>query len=365
MRIVRSLEGRARLAIAAGFQLGARPAALPPMQRDLFRALTHQAFADVLEQSARAGCQGFVLGQGLFAETPPSLEDARAAMAPLGIARRRGMTVVAISDPSRQVSDGTDFLADVGLVDTLLTAHGSGAVVAPVADLQIGLVTGGALAAGGDADLVIEVSTGESQSAGRSLPAGSADLVVDTGADRAPPDRLDDVPIVATGWAGPSLDRRAEPGFVILDIDPAVGATPSFVPTEVLRPARLSFASPRSGSEVANLIAPALGTAGILDVELHGQMSRAAWHELDPPRLVEQAASAGTLLRFAIDELHVADSQHHANVSTRSSFLVNARRVSERLLASAADDNERALVAAARAHVAEIARRREPTKAVT
>ena len=94
-------------------------------------------------------------------------------------------------------------------------------------------------------------------------------------------------------------------------------------------------------------------------------MSRAAWHELDPPRLIEEAASAGTLLRFAIDELHVADTQQPASASTRSSFLVNARRVSERLLAAADDDDERALVTAARAHVAEIARRREPAKVVS
>lgn len=365
VRIVRSLEGRARLAVAAGFQLGACPAALPPVQRDLFSALTHRAFVDVLEQSARAGCQGLICGQGLFAESPPSLENVRAAMASLRIARRAGMTVVAIGEPPGLASDGTDFLADVGLVDALLTAQAPDSVVVPVADFQIGLVTGGAIADGDAADLVIEISTGEGQPGGLSLPAGSADLVVDTCADRASLERLGDVPTVATGWAGPSLERRTEPGFVILDIDPSTGATPSFVPTEVLRPARLSFASPRSGSEVANLIAPELGTVGILDVELHGQMSRAAWHEVDPPRLIEEAASAGTLLRFAIDELQVADAQQPASASTRSSFLVNARRVSERLLAAADDDDERALVTAARAHVADIARRRESAKVVS
>ena len=359
MRIVRSREGRARLAVAAGFQLGARPAALPSSQRDLFSALTHRAFAEVLEHSARSGCHAFVCGQGLFAESPPSLDNVRAAMAPIGSARRAGTTVIAIGEPPGPASDGTDFLAEVGLVDALLPAQAPGSVVVPVANLQIGLVTGGAFADSEAADLTIEIFTGAGET------AGSADLVVDTRAAASPSDRLDDVPIVSTGWAGPSLERRAESGFVILDIDPAVGATPSFVPTEILRPARLSFDSPRSSGEVADLIASELGTSSILDVELHGQISRGVWHELDPPGLIERAAATGTLLRFAIDELEVADSPHHASASTRSSFLVNARRVSERLLADAADDDERELVAAARAHVAEIARRRELTKAVS
>ncbi len=365
MRIVRSRESRARLAIAAGFQLGARPAALSSVQRDLFSTLTHRAFAEVLEQSARAGCQGFVCGPGLFAESPPSLDNVRAAMAPLGLARRAGMTLIATGEPPGPVSDGTDFLAEVGLVDALLPAQAPGSVVVPLANLQVGLVTGSAMADGDAADLMIEIFTGEGELAGSPLPAGSADLVVDTRAGASAWERLDDVPVVTTGWAGPSLERRAEPGFVILDIDAAVGATPSFLPTETLRPARLSFDSPRSAGEVESLVASELGTAAILDVELHGQMSRAAWHDLDPPRLVDQAAAAGTLLRFGIDELRVADAPQHASATARSSFLVNARRVSERLLAAAADDDERALVAAARAHVAEIARRREPTKAVS
>ena len=104
---------------------------------------------------------------------------------------------------------------------------------------------------------------------------------------------------------------------------------------------------------------------GILDVELHGRMSRAAWQELDPPSLMQRAASAGTLLRFAIDQLVVNDSPIAADALARSSFLVNTRRVSERLLAAAGDDNPRELIAAARARVVEIARRREPTKAMS
>ena len=365
MRIVRSSEGRARLAVAAGFQLGARPAALPPSQRDLFSALTHRAFAGVLEQAAHARCQAFVCGQGLFAESPPSLENVRAAMAPLGSARHAGMTVVATGQPPGPTTDGTGFLAEVGLVDAVLSSQASESVVVSVAGLQIGLGTGGAVANSDAADLTIEIATGESEAAGPVPPAGLADVVIDTRAAGAGSDRVDDVLVVATGWAGLSLERRAEPGFVILDIDPASGVIPSFVPTEVLRPARLVIDSPHSASEVANLIAPELGTAGILDIELRGRMSRTAWHELDPSSLIDRAASAGTLLRFVIDQLVVNDSPNAAGELARSSFLVNARRASERILAAASDDNDREIITAARARVVEIARRREPTKAVS
>lgn len=365
VRIVRSVESRARLAVATGFQLGARPAALSPSQRDLFSALTHRAFADVLEQTAQAGCQAFVCGPGLFAESPPSLENVRAAMAPLGSARRAGMTVVATGEPPGPATDGTDFLAEVGLVAEVLSAQAPGSVVVSVANLQIGLVTGDTVANIDAADLTIEIATGEGEAAGPASLAGFADVVIDTRAARVGSDRLDDVPVVLTGWAGPSLEQHAEPGFVILDIDPVAGVIPSFVPTEVLRPTRLKIDSPQSGGEVANSIAPELGMAGILDVELHGRISRAAWHELDPPEMIERAASAGTLLRFAIDQLAVDDSPNETSELARSSFLVNARRAGERLLATAEDDKQQELVAAARARVVEIARRREPTKAMS
>lgn len=365
MRIVRSPEGRARLAIAAGFQLGARPAALPPSQRDLFSALTHRAFASVLEQAARARCQAFIGGHGLFAESPPSLDNVRAAMVPLGSARRAGITVVATGEPPGPATDGSDFLAEVGLVDAVLSSQASGSVVLSVAGLQIGLVTGHPVAHSAAADLTIEIATGEGETVGPVPPTGLADVVIDTRAAVAGSDRVDDVLVVATGWAGLSLDRRAESGFVILEIDSANGVVPSFVPTEVLRPARLVIDSPTSGGEIANLIAPELGTAGILDVELHGRMPRAAWHELDPSSLIERATSAGTLLRFLIDELVIEDLPNSAGALARSSLLVNVRRASERLLAAAGDDNHRELIAAARGRVVEIARRREPTKAMS
>ena len=285
-------------------------------------------------------------------------------MAPLGSARRAGMTVVATGEPPSLATDGTDFLAEVGLVDAVLGAQAPGSLVMPVADLQIGLGTGGAVA-NSVADLTIEIATGQGEVAGPVPAAGIADVVIDTWTTNAGSDRVDDVLVVATGWAGLSMERRTEPGFVILDIDPASGVIPSFVPTEVLRPARLVIESPQSGGEVANLIAPELGAAGILDVELHGRMPRAAWHELDPSSLIERAASAGTLLRFTIDQFVVNDSPNAAGDLARSSFLVNARRASERLLAAAGDDNHREIIAAARARVVEIARRREPTKAMS
>ena len=364
MRIVRSVEGRTRLAVAAGFQLGARPATLSPSQRDLFSALTHRAFADVLEQTAQAGCQAFVCGPGLFAESPPSLEDVRAAMAPLGSARRAGMTVVATGELPSLATDGTDFLAEVGLVDAVLSTQAPGSVVVSVAGLQIGLVTGGAVASSDAADLTIEIAAGEGEAAGPASPAGFVDMVIDTRAAGVRSDRLDDVPVVATGWAGPSIQPGPEPGFVILDIDPAAGLIPSFAPTRVLQPARLEIDSPRSGGEVASLIAAELGAASVLDVELIGRIPRTAWHELDPEALIDRAASSGTLLRLAIDHLKVGESPKTAGALSRSSFLVNARRVSERLLAAATDDSEREMIAAARARVVEIARRREPTKVV-
>ena len=365
VRIVGSIEGRARLAVAAGFQLGAHPAVLPPSQRDLYGALAHRAFAGVLEQSARAGCQALVCGDGLFAQSSPSLEIVRAAMGPLRSARRAGMTVVATGAPPGPGTDGTDFLAEVGFVDAVLSAQASGPTVVSVANLQIGFVTAGSAANSDAADVTIDIVTADSERAEPAMPAGSADMVVDTRAPGAGSDGLDDVPSVATAWAGPSLERRAEPGFVILDIDPAAGVIPTFVPTEVLRPSLLEIDSPKSGGEVANLVARELGVASILDVELHGRISRAAWHNLNPPALIERAASTGTLLRLAIDHLTVEDGPNETSDSARSSFLVNARRTSERLMAAVSDDSEREMIAAARARVVEIARRREPTKAMS
>ena len=286
-------------------------------------------------------------------------------MAPLGSARRAGMTVVATGEPPGPTTDGTDFLAEVGLVDAVLRSQASESVVVSVAGLQIGLGTGGAVANSDAADLTIDIATGEGEAGGPVSPAGLADVVIDTRAAGAASDRVGDALIVATGWAGLSLEGRAEPGFVILDFHPARGVFPSFVPTDVLRPTRLMIDSPPSSGAVANMIEPELGTVGILEIELHGRMSRAAWHELDPASLIERAASAGTLLRFVIDQLVVNDSPDAAVDLARSSFLVNARRASERLLAAAGDDDHREIIAAARVRVVEIARRREPTKALS
>ena len=142
------------------------------------------------------------------------------------------------------------------------------------------------------------------------------------------------------------------------------GVTPTFMETEALRPARLIIDSPQSGDDVARRIAAEQATAGIVDVEIRGHTSRAVWHEVDPSGLIERAAAAGTLLRFAIDRLIVDDAAAQVGVTERPSFLVNTRRASEKLLAAAGDESEREIVAAARARVVEVARRSEPTKAV-
>ena len=364
MRIVRPLESRARLAVAAGFQLGARPAALTPSQCDLFSALAQRAFAGVLEQAAHAGCQAFVCGGGLFADPLPSLEHVRAAMAPLGSARRAGITIIATHETAGQTTDGTSFLAEVGLIDAVLDAQGPASALVSAANLQIALVTGGASGDRDAADLVLALEAPAGDAAKPAPLAGTTDVLIDTRALNATDDRPDDIPVIETGWAGPSLDRDAQPGFVVLDIDSRTGVVPSFVATEALRPARLVLDSPQTGGEVARMIDPELGTAGILDVELRGRISRSVWHDADPAGLIERAAAAGTLLRFAIDRLVVGESETETGVTERPSFLVNARRVSERLLAAAGDESQREVVAAARSRVVEIARRREPTKAV-
>ena len=364
MRIVRPQEGRARLAVAAGFQLGARPAALAPLQRDLYSALTHRAFAGVLDQAVRAGCQALVCGGGLFADPLPSLEHVRAAMAPLGSARRAGLTVIGVREHPGQSTDGTSFLAEVGLIDAVLDAHAPGSVLVSAANLQIALVTGGASGDLREADLTIALAAPGSNTADPIPPPGGADVVVDTGAPTAGSDRLDDIPVIEPGWAGPSLNRETQPGFAVLDIDPGAGVVPTFAVTEALQPTRLVVDSPQTGGGVAHLIEPQFGAAGILDVELCGRTSRSVWHAVDPAGLIERAAAAGTLLRFTIDRLIVDDSENATTAPDRPSFLVNARRVSERLAAAAEDTDQRDMVAAARARVVEIARRREPTKAV-
>ncbi len=364
MRIVRPREGRARLAVAAGFQLGAQPAALAPSQRNLFTALTHRAFAGVLDHAAGAGCQAFVCGGGLFADPLPSLEHVRAAMAPLGSAQRAGVTIIATDEQDGRATDGTSFLAEVGLIDAVLNAQGPGSVVVSAANLQIALVTGGAIDDLGDAALVLALHTPEADGAGRAPSDGLADMVIDTRAARGRSDWREDLPVIETGWAGPSLARDTQPGFVVLDIDPAAGVIPTFLETEALRPARLVIDSPQSGDEVAQRIALEHGTARIVDVEIRGRTSRTVWHEVDPAGLIDRAAAAGTLLRFAIDELVVDDAAAHVGVTERPSFLVNTRRASEELLAATGDEIQREIVASARARVVEIARRGEPTKAV-
>ena len=365
MRIVRSREGRARLAVAAGFQVGARPAALAPFQRDLFSAVAQHAFAGVLEQAAHAGCQAFICGGGLFADPLPSLEHVRAAMAPLSTARRAGITIVAAGEARGQATDGTSFLAEVGLIDAVLDARGPASLLISAANLQIALVTGGARGDLEAADLILALDVPGRDGTDAVSMSEAADLVIDTCTHTASLERLDDVPIIETGWAGPSLDLTTQPGFVVLDIDPRDGVVPSLVATEALRPVQVVIESPQTSDEFGRLIAPELGTASILDVEIRGRVSRSVWHDMDPAALVQRAASAGTLLRLSIDHLAIDEAESEATSSERPSFLVNARRESERLLSAATGESERDLVSAARTRVAEIARRREPTKAVT
>lgn len=364
MRIVRTLEGRARLAVAAGFHLGARPAALAPSQRELFSTLTQRAFASVLDQAARAGCQAFVCGGELFAASLPSLQDVRAAMAPLGSARQAGMTIIASDEQPGHATDGTSFLADVGLIDAVLNARGPASVLVSAANVQVALVTGGGSGDLAAADLILALDAPRGDTLEPAPPASFVDTVIDTRALNAPSDRAWDVPVIETGWAGPSLDRERRPGFVILDIDPSAGVIPTFVETEALRPERLVIESPQAGGEVEHTVAPHLGASAIVDVELRGRTSRSVWHDVDPAGLIERAAAAGTLLRFAIDRLVVDDSHGDVGVTERASFLVNARRVSDGLAAAAGDDGQRDAVAAARARVVEIARRREPAAVI-
>lgn len=365
VRIVRPLEGRARLAVAAGFQIGARPAALAPSQQDRFSSLTHRAFAGVLEQAARAGCQALVCGGGLFADPLPSLEHVRAAMAPLGAARRAGITIIAIGDSAGPDTDGAGFLAEVGLIDAVLDAQGPASMLISAANLQIALVTGGASGDLDAADLVFALDTLGRAAGEPTALATAADVVIDTHARDAAFDRQGGIPVIETGWAGPSFERDTQPGFVILDIDPRQGVVPSFVEIDAIQPTRLVIDSPQTGGEVGRLITPELGTVGILDVEIRGRVSRSVWHEVDPASLVEHAAAAGTLLRFGIDGLVVNESESETGPPEHPSFLVNARRVSERLLATADDEIQREVVVAARSRVVEIARRREPTRVVS
>lgn len=307
-----------------------------------------------------------VCGGGLFAAPLPSLEDVRAAMAPLGSARRAGISIIATSDQPGQATDGTSFLAEVGLIDAVLDAQGPASVLAPAANLHVALVTGGGQGGVGEADLIIALAApGSDDTVAPAALAGFADVVIDTRTLDAGSERVNAVPVIATGWAGPALDRSIQPGFVVLDLDSGAGVAPTFMETEALRPAQLVIDSPQAGREVARMIEPHLGAAAILDVELRGRIVRSAWHDVDPAGLIERAAAAGTLLRFAIDRLVVDESEHEARAPERLSFLVNARRVSERLATAAGDGTQRSMITAARAHVVEIARRREPTKAVT
>lgn len=364
VRIVRTLEGRARLAVAAGFRLGARPAALAPSQRELFSTLTQRAFSGVLEQAARAGCQAFICGGELFADSLPSLEHVRTAMAPLGSARRAGMTIIATDEQPGQATDGTSFLAEVGLIDAVLNARGPASVLVSAANLQIALVTGGA---GGDltaADLILALKAPSGDDLEPTAPASFADVVIDTCALHAPSHHPPDMPVIETGWAGPSLERERQPGFVVLDIDPRAGVIPTFVETEALRSERLAIDSPQAGGEVEHVVAPHLGATDIVDVELRGRISRSVWHDINPAGLVELAAAAGTLLRFAIDRLVVEEFNSQAGTTERASFLVNARRVSDGLASAAGDESQRDVVAAARTRVVEIASRREPAEVI-
>jgi hypothetical protein len=336
---------------------------LAPAQRHLFSSLAERAFAGVLEQAAQAGCQILVFGGGLFADPVPSLEDVRAAMEPLSSARRAGMTIIATADHSTEMTDGTSFLAEVGLIDALLSAQGPDSVLVTAADVQIVLATGSADEGFEAADLVLAMDAPGSDTGASAPVPGFADAIINTRSRNAASGALDDIPLIETGWAGPSLTPEVQPGFVILEIDPSTGMTPSLVATDALRPERLLVDSPQVGGDVANLVQAHAGATAILDVDLCGRISRSAWHEVDPVGLSEQTAAGGTLLRLSIDRLSVVDADHGIDPAERASFLVNARRVSDRLAASG-DEHERELVAAARSRVVEIARQREPTRIV-
>ncbi len=365
MQIVRSTQGPARVAVAAGFDLGARPPTLSAAQQDLCSALTHRAFAGALDQAARAGCHAFVCAGALFAEPDPALEHVRAVMGPLRAARRGGMSVVAVAEP--QAGGGIGFLADAELIDAALDAHSQDAVLVAAPGMTIGVVTSGAALRPAGADLTLMLAPPGAAAAESSFGAAAADVIVDARTPNRAHPRPQAPPVIESGWAGPHHAPGTDPGFVILDLHADGRIAPTPVATEALRAGRLvvdvsQLADDDPGGAILETLGAASDAAAIVDLELRGRLEQSAWQALDPQRLIERAARRGALLRLQLDGLRVDPAGNGA--PERSSFLVNVRRAAERLTRAARDDDERQIVAEARAHVIEVVRRRDPAQAV-
>lgn len=302
----------------------------------------------------------FVMCGGLFADDNPSLDHVRGAMAALANARRSNLPVLAVVNRRSLRTDGVQFLTELGLIthvldqtspeasintengqNILFRTGGSANRVSEPPDVSVGI-----LPLGVDATVSLDY-------------AGQTDLLIDA---RSSPPNFDlgaIPPKINPGHTVPSLNVESVSGFTVVDIENRRISDTTFVEIEAVRSVQIQIDCNDLGQEnlatqINRSIAPMLGKAPILHLELAGSVSRENWHTANPRKLVTAAAAVGTLVRLDLSKLLV--DHPIAARRDRSSFLVHARRIADAMTSSTEDVAEQRAISSARNHVSATSR---------
>ena len=145
----------------------------------------------------------------------------------------------------------------------------------------------------------------------------------------------------------------------MVDIENRRASNATFVEIEAVGSVQLQIDCNDLGQEklatqINRSIAPILGKAPILHLELSGSVARDNWHTVNPRKIVTAAAAVGTLLRLDLSKLLV--DHPIAARRDRSSFLVHARRIADAMTSSTEDVAEQRAISSARNHVSSTSR---------
>lgn len=356
----RSQQLHTRLALASGLHLGASPSTLVPSQRDLFCDLCQQSLSGAVDQALRMKASAFVMCGGLFADDNPSLDHVRGAMAALANARRSDLPVLAVVNRRSLRTDGVQFLTELGLITHVLdrtspeasinTENGQNILFRTVGSanriIEPPAVSVGILPLGVDATVSLD-------------DAGQTDLLIDARSSSPNFDLGAIPPKINPGHGVPSLNVEAVSGFTVVDIENRRASNATFVEIEAVGSVQLQIDCNDLGQEklatqINRSIAPILGKAPILHLELSGSVARDNWHTVNPRKIVTAAAAVGTLLRLDLSKLLV--DHPIAARRDRSSFLVHARRIADAMTSSTEDVAEQRAISSARNHVSSTSR---------
>ena len=365
----RSQQLHTRLALASGLHLGASPTSLAPSQRDLFCDLCQQSLGSAVDQALRMKASAFIMCGGLFADDNPSLDHVRGAMAALANARRSDLPVLAAVSRRSLRTDGVQFLTELGLITHVLDQTSQAASIKTENGQNILFRTGSSanrLIEPPEPDVSVEILPLGLDTTSPLDYAGQTDLIVD--ARSSTPDfDLGTAPSkIRPGHAAPSLNVGAVSGFTVVDIENRRISNATFVEIEAVRSVQIQIDCNAPGQEnlatqINRSIAPMLGKASILNLELSGSTSRDNWHTVNPRKLVTAAAAVGTLIRMDLSKLLV--DHPIAARKDRSSFLVHARQIADAMTSSTEDPVEQHAISSARTHVSSTARAHDPLEA--